>query len=69
MLVIPTSNYFELGEATLVPDFRQRLLAEIIPMLSELGAKHDIQIIEIVGHTDELPSPGVNHTDGHSLAL
>lgn len=59
MLVIPTSNYFKLGEATLVPEFRRRINEEIVPRLAELGAKHEIQVIEIIGHTDELPIANV----------
>lgn len=59
ILVIPTDNYFRLGEATLVPEFRARLVDKYAPKLIEAGRKYDVQVIEIVGHTDELPISNV----------
>ena len=52
---IPTNNSFRLGEATLVPEFRTRLVENIIPELRKTGQEHDVEVIEVVGHTDELP--------------
>ena len=54
ILVIPTNNYFQLGKATLEPEFRARLLDEYAPKLVAAVQKHGLQVIEIVGHTDEV---------------
>ena len=55
ILVIPTDNSFRLGEATLESEFRARLVTEYAPKLEEAGKKYNVEVIEIVGHTDELP--------------
>jgi flagellar motor protein MotB len=47
--------YFELGSAELTDEFRHRLSAEIVPVLLENGARYRVDVIEVLGHTDELP--------------
>jgi flagellar motor protein MotB len=46
---------WQIGEATLEPEFRARLLREYAPKLEDAGKKYNVEVIEIVGHTDELP--------------
>jgi flagellar motor protein MotB len=47
--------YFELGSAELTDEFRHKLSSEIVPVLLENGARYRVDVIEVVGHTDELP--------------
>jgi hypothetical protein len=55
---IPTTNSFSLGKATLLLEFQERLTDTIIPDLRKKGDEHGIEVIEVVGHTDELPIAG-----------
>jgi flagellar motor protein MotB len=47
--------YFELGKAEISSAFRQQLAEAIIPRLIELIREYDVDVIEVIGHTDEVP--------------
>jgi flagellar motor protein MotB len=46
-------NFFATGKAELSVEFERKLQAKIVPMLLELAEKHDVDVIEVTGHTDE----------------
>ncbi|MDF2116375.1 hypothetical protein PY365_12375 [Roseiarcaceae bacterium H3SJ34-1] len=45
--------YFESGKAELRADFSSRIETRIIPQLLDLIRQYDVDVIEVVGHTDE----------------
>ena len=47
--------YFRSGSAELEPDFHRKLITEIIPILLREGARYRVDVIEVIGHTDETP--------------
>jgi outer membrane protein OmpA-like peptidoglycan-associated protein len=47
--------YFPSGSAELSESFRTLLAMEITPRIIEIGDKYDADVIEVVGHTDEVP--------------
>ena len=47
---------FAVGSAELTPEFRQRLLDEI-PNIRDIAEKYGVDIIEVIGHTDEQNMP------------
>ncbi|MFL5258158.1 MAG: hypothetical protein ACJ8AS_00270 [Hyphomicrobiales bacterium] len=47
--------YFELGKAEISSAFRRQLTEAIIPRLIELIREYDVDVIEVIGHTDEVP--------------
>jgi flagellar motor protein MotB len=47
--------YFKLGSAELSPEFEQRLHQVVVPILVKTAQEYDVDVIEVVGHTDELP--------------
>lgn len=49
---------FNTGSAELSPAFEKRLKEEIIPRLTRLTKQHNVDVIEIIGHTDEQPIGG-----------
>jgi flagellar motor protein MotB len=50
--------YFELGKAEISPAFREQLVAAIIPRVIELIRTYDVDGVEVIGHTDEVPISG-----------
>lgn len=46
-------NRFELGSAEIKPAFRQSLETSVAPQLAELLEQYDVDVVEIIGHTDE----------------
>jgi len=46
---------FESNSAELTPEFRDRLVSDITDMVNELLVTYDVDVIEVVGHTDEQP--------------
>jgi outer membrane protein OmpA-like peptidoglycan-associated protein len=44
---------FATGRADLTPSFERRLKSEIVPQLLEFTARYSVDVIEIIGHTDE----------------
>jgi flagellar motor protein MotB len=47
--------YFESGSAELSPSFRQTLLTDTPLKILDYIRKYDVDVIEVVGHTDERP--------------
>lgn len=48
-------NFFRTGSAELSPEFRERLLVSTPEQIVALLKKYDVDVIEVVGHTDEQP--------------
>lgn len=46
---------FAVGSATLTPQFRDKIKGLVIERLLETARQYDVDIIEVVGHTDEQP--------------
>jgi flagellar motor protein MotB len=45
--------FFRVGSAELTPDFAARIQDKVIPELMRISAAYHVDIIEVVGHTDE----------------
>ena len=48
-------NFFRTGSAELSPEFREKLMTSTPAQIAALIAKYDVDVIEVVGHTDEQP--------------
>jgi len=48
-------RFFKSGSAEVDPDFRQLLIDSTAPRIAELAKEYDVDVIEVVGHTDEQP--------------
>jgi flagellar motor protein MotB len=48
-------NFFQTGSAELSPEFRDRLMTATPGQILALIKKYDVDVIEVVGHTDEQP--------------
>jgi len=48
-------HYFKTGSAELAPDFRRELLTNVPERIAELIRQYDVDVIEVVGHTDQQP--------------
>jgi outer membrane protein OmpA-like peptidoglycan-associated protein len=48
-------HYFKTGSAELAPDFRLELMTNVPERIIELIKQYDVDVIEVVGHTDEQP--------------
>jgi flagellar motor protein MotB len=55
--------YFESGKATLRPAFQRDLLASIIPLLKRNIDDYGVDVVEVIGHTDEVPMSGQSNLD------
>lgn len=60
--------YFDSGKATLRPQFERSLRATIIPMLVKSVHDYDVDVIEVIGHTDEVPMKGDSNLDSSLIA-
>jgi hypothetical protein len=47
--------FFKLGSAELSTEFESRLHDAVVPSLLRTAKEYDVDVIEVVGHTDELP--------------
>lgn len=47
--------FFDPGSAQINQSFRERLLSLVGPKVQDIGEKYDAKVIEVIGHTDELP--------------
>jgi flagellar motor protein MotB len=63
--------YFETGSAVPSADFVARLRAETAPQLARLIADYDVDVIEVIGHTDErrVAAGGASNLDDTLLAV
>lgn len=48
-------NFFKTGSAELSPEFREKLMTSTPEQILALIKKYDVDVIEVVGHTDEQP--------------
>jgi outer membrane protein OmpA-like peptidoglycan-associated protein len=48
-------NFFKTGSAELSPEFREKLMTSTPEQIAALIKKYDVDVIEVVGHTDEQP--------------
>ncbi len=55
--------YFDSGKATLRPEFEKNLRSKIIPMLKKNVDDYDVDVVEVIGHTDEVPMSGKSNLD------
>ncbi|MDQ0248395.1 outer membrane protein OmpA-like peptidoglycan-associated protein [Sphingomonas kyeonggiensis] len=60
--------YFESGRATLSSDFRNSLISDIIPKLSKNIDDYGVDVVEVIGHTDEVPMGGTSNLDKKLVA-
>lgn len=60
--------YFESGKATLRPEFVQKLRSSVIPLLRKYVDDYDVDVVEVIGHTDEVPMAGVSNLDAKLIA-
>jgi len=60
--------YFDSGRATLRPEFERNLREVVIPALAENIADYDVDIVEVIGHTDEVPMVGASNLDSRLIA-
>ena len=61
--------YFESGKATLRPEFRAKLRSTIIPILRKNVDDYGVDVIEVTGHTDEVPMVGASNLDKNLIAV
>jgi flagellar motor protein MotB len=59
--------YFESGKATLRPEFLAKLKATIIPALAQNIKDYGVDVVEVIGHTDEQPMSGSSNLDQHII--
>jgi outer membrane protein OmpA-like peptidoglycan-associated protein len=50
--------YFATGSAELTPDFATELRTVVVDRLLEIADSYDVDVIEVIGHTDEQPVNG-----------
>lgn len=55
--------FFDSGKATLHPDFEVSLRDRIIPKLVNSVAQYHVNVVEVIGHTDEVPMSGTSNLD------
>lgn len=55
--------YFDSGKATLRPEFERNLRTTIIPLLARNIRDYEVDVVEVIGHTDEVPMVGVSNLD------
>jgi flagellar motor protein MotB len=47
--------FFQAGSALLSPKFEKKLRDNVIPQVEKTGRKYRASVIEVIGHTDEVP--------------
>lgn len=60
--------YFDSGKATLRSDFRLSLKEKVIPLLAKSIKDYRIDVVEVIGHTDEVPMVGQSNLDALLIA-
>ena len=61
--------YFDSGKATLRPEFELKLKTDVIPLLVAQIKGYDIDVVEVIGHTDEVPMVGESNLDSSLIAV
>lgn len=59
--------FFDSGKATLRPEFEKNLRQQVIPMLAKNVADYDVDVVEVIGHTDEVPMSGDSNLDANLI--
>jgi flagellar motor protein MotB len=59
--------FFDSGKATLRPEFLAKLKREIIPALAQNIKDYGVDVVEVIGHTDEQPMSGASNLDQHII--
>ncbi|MBI3933967.1 MAG: hypothetical protein HY316_04695 [Acidobacteria bacterium] len=59
--------FFPLGSAEVSGPFRANLTHSVIPRLLEISARYQVTVVEVIGHTDEVPLRG--HVSNLDMAL
>ncbi len=60
--------YFDSGRATLRPAFELNLKTVIVPLLRKNIDDYGVDVVEVIGHTDEVPMAGDSNLDRHLIA-
>ena len=60
--------FFDSGKATLRPEFERNLRSAIVPSLARSLKDYDVDVVEVIGHTDEVPMAGPSNLDGQLIA-
>jgi flagellar motor protein MotB len=60
--------YFDSGKATLRPDFERSLRTDVIPKLKQFIDDYGVDVVEVIGHTDEVPMVGASNLDKDLIA-
>ena len=55
--------FFASGSAELKPEFRQALETRTIDKLKGIIDQYDVNVVEVIGHTDEVPMKGATNLD------
>ena len=55
--------FFDSGKATLRTEFERNLKSQVIPMLARSVEDYDVDVVEVIGHTDEVPMSGRSNLD------
>jgi len=60
IIVLPEAGGFSFsaGSAALSPAFEARLARQVVPRLRAMGRTYDATVIEVIGHTDDVPRQG-----------
>jgi hypothetical protein len=62
--------FFESGKADLSPSFHELLDGKIAEQLKDMVSKYDVDVIEVIGHTDEQPlAPKLSNLDTSLLTV
>ncbi len=62
--------YFPSGSAFLSKAFRELISRQIVAQILEVSGEYDAQVVEVVGHTDEVPVSSTRSTiDRHMLGF
>lgn len=59
--------FFDSGKATLRPEFSRNLSAVVIPALVENIQDYGVDVVEVIGHTDEVPMTGASNLDSRII--
>ena len=60
--------YFDSGKATVRSDFRDKLKQKVVPLLVSYIKKYNVDVVEVIGHTDEVPMVGQSNLDAHLIS-
>jgi flagellar motor protein MotB len=60
--------YFDSGKATLKPQVQRNLRDIVIPLLVKNVRDYDVDVLEVIGHTDEVPMTWVSNLDGRLIS-